>query len=1046
MHPNLTRLTPTSVACVPKSSPLDPLPTLELPGLFKEIIQQASKSRPVIQRKLKNLRFEIDKIEYTLKHEQTIVSELKGGRASKMIIVGALIKLFCLLYNRKTLEKHQISLEQLGKQKQVYFSNIEKLKQMLSNQDKIVEAKIKRVDAKLHEFESLKSFSPEELSLLFDLEYQIRDVLPKIDLPNDAFQKLHNERIIPLIRRAKEVIKEHPIHLSIKAADNKGKAAQACFEALKNLTEKQAILKTSVNSAQDVFLFPEQGTVFKHSDKRAREEEWLVNHLYDLMSEQAVVGTFNIQKASIEKFGIEISQDIQERGFTPEEISPTLCAAITKKLSSGDQLILQEHKKAASLRDDQDLINYQQMAKRQWFLKFPRGQWQSMSLKELQNLYLANKLPVEAEIGSSAKQAIPLTKHINEQTNFFRALNYFPTLKASPQNLYLTPNLNDLAAKTAYELCEQFKWSYIDIKGNKKEVDFKTLHALHLQKEPLKQITALPSLNPLISIPTSFEIDLALDVQWKAISPSLMKLDSTGKKISELIDIQVKPFIKPMILMNSLKKRPLAQETILKRLTPDAEFNAVLTGELQLLDAHDKNLGLTPEPTPEYERFKDISFYLSSYALSFEDLIIEYLEGKIQPTTRLQFRENGQLIQKTLKELPDLQKALDVSWRFVIFDTDLSLSEDNHLQEQVANGETGHLIPYRCVLLETKWKDHPLDETTIKRLINSDDRDLRVKNWIKRDDAPIYKMLSKATKDQLIKQLDPLIEQYTLSEPRRQDEDITVKQLKDDFSQKLSNLKDPKNLAFWQMLENELSFIKIRPNDTIKKIAQRHNLSVKQLKALNPNLDFKPGNQIKIKYNLTSNTKESKNRRLRLAAQLFPRLTKKQQNALTERQNRRKNYLHSYQELYQSKLQNNALFVQIKNFLNQSETPFSSARRIELIQQLQNNQYLFLSNPQSLLSFKQAICQECQPTYFNLMKAMYPLLADAYALAEFVHGKRSAGENIGLFTNPLEKMISSAKTKFPSGSAQRILASQLSQQIATIKDPAFFGHWSYKRT
>jgi LysM repeat protein len=689
---------------------------------------------------------------------------------------------------------------------------------------------------------------------------------------------------------------------------------------------------------------------------------------------------------------------------------------------------------------NQALINYQKMEKQKWYLKLPHEQEVRITtLKELQRLYLAEKLPADALIGLAPQSIFPLATHIANGSLFSLALHYLPTVKATPQKMYLSPDLSNPFDKQVYELCEQFKWSYVDGANQKHVVDFKTLHANFLQKVSMRHINFISSPS-LSKTPTASDLDKALAVKWKAFSPELLQLESGV--VSPLTDVQAKPFIKDMILMNDLDN-PSVKEMILKKLSPESEFNAILTGEVQLLDLHGANLGVAPEPNAEYEKFKHLQFslYPSTDLISFQQLIMKYLESTIDPTTLIQLTENGKTIQKSLKDLPELQKALDVPWQIIIFDTDLSLSEDNRLQFQTRGGVEQHLIPLRSVLLETAWKNQPLSDQTLQRLINSDERDLAVNSWIRKEDAPIYKRLSKTTRKDIENQLKTLLTSITLSKPRKNRKNATIKILQNKFVKEISTMTNAEYLKIWQTLEKDLSFVTILPHDTLETLAKRYHQTVEDLKVLNPKLELKAGQKIKIKYDLTSSSAEAIKKRKQIAGQLFPRLTIRQQQALGERQQRRKVYLTSYQELSQSSLVGSALIDQIENFLSKSEVPLTSTVKKELLDLVQNQRSLFEANPQALQRCKDYLLKECEPSYFNLMKAMYPLLADAYALNVSVYGADRAGINIGFFAAPLEDLILKAKTRFLPNSQEWRLADHLERQINTIKNPAFFGHW-----
>ncbi|MBS0655051.1 MAG: hypothetical protein JSR46_04680, partial [Verrucomicrobia bacterium] len=498
---------------------------------------------------------------------------------------------------------------------------------------------------------------------IFEIESAIRDTL-QTDFPEKAkFQELHSQRIAPLLAQTKESITKSPHHISASAAAVKGKAAQAGLQAIKSLSESHSVIKNSAVSAQQVFLLPDEQVVFKHSHARAEEEERLVNDLFDLMTEQGVVGTFHIQSASRKEFGMQASQEAVNRGYSLEMLTPDLRAAIKKRLSYEDFLLMEQNK---------------------------------------------NTPP-------SAKSK---------------------ALESDTQRLFFTPDIKKAEDKMAYQICEQHQWSYTNAQGEKKECSFKELHKRYLKNEPTTNVQRIPHKSGK-TVPNNEQFERAMNIKWKAVSPELMKLE--GGAAIPLGAIQAKPFISNMLLMSHLSH--FERNILLGRLTADAEFNAVLTGELQLLDLHGGNLGLAPEPTAEYERFKDLKFSTSATAGSkdFNTLLREHIAGAITPDTPIAFVEEGKQVVRPLKDLPALQKALDVKWQLVIFDTDLSLSEGNRLSYQTRAGKEEHLIPIRSCLLETRWKDLPLRQEAVRRLIASDERDERVQSWIAKADAPIYK-------------------------------------------------------------------------------------------------------------------------------------------------------------------------------------------------------------------------------------------------------------------------------------------------------------------
>jgi hypothetical protein len=113
-------------------------------------------------------------------------------------------------------------------------------------------------------------------------------------------------------------------------------------------------------------------------------------------------------------------------------------------------------------------------------------------------------------------------------------------------------------------------------------------------------------------------------------------------------------------------------------------------------------------------------------------------------------------------------------------------------------------------------------------------------------------------------------------------------------------------------------------------------------------------------------------------------------------------------------------------------------RREELLDELQK---LKATSKDSLIEFKNKLCDECYPTYFNLMKAMYPLLADAYYLNQVAYGEDKAGESVGFFGRPLEEAISEVQKGYGRGTPERRVADLLQEKINTTPNTSFFGDW-----
>ncbi len=110
---------------------------------------------------------------------------------------------------------------------------------------------------------------------------------------------------------------------------------------MQNLTENKSVIGTNIDSAQKVYLLPDEKAVCKKSSPRAKEEEQIVNDLFDIMSENAVVGSFNMSTTSRQKFGIPVPEEIKLRGYSLDD-DYNLIIAIQKKLSVNDSLVVTE--------------------------------------------------------------------------------------------------------------------------------------------------------------------------------------------------------------------------------------------------------------------------------------------------------------------------------------------------------------------------------------------------------------------------------------------------------------------------------------------------------------------------------------------------------------------------------------------------------------------------------------------------------------------------------------------------------------------------------
>jgi len=464
--------------------------------------------------------------------------------------------------------------------------------------------------------------------------------------------------------------------------------------------------------------------------------------------------------------------------------------------------------------------------------------------------------------------------------------------------------------------------------------------------------------------------------------------------------VEAKPFVN-MVLVGDLEKMPIAKDRLFDRLTADAEFIAALIGEVQLLDLHSNNLALTPEITEDLSRFSD--FTLDGEEVSLNQLLLAYLNDDIDDMSAIGYREDGILYESQLTSLPnDLRNALDSKWKFVLFDTDTALGESNSLQYQVIKNEKSHLIPLRSCLLETSFKDSPLSAETVSRLLNSKERDQNVRSWATRADAPIFQHLKPEAQKRIGHFIEQKLEKYSLTNIRMQSGKQSMKQIQARFVHDITKPTE-ENRAFWQY---------VQANSTLK--GDLSDIATQK----------------------------------RIAAQFFPRLTLKQQEALFERQASRDHYLQSYHDFASGKPSIRA----IEKFIHANPSLFSITRREALLSELGRiksfdtetttgwlQSYWKGSKEEQIEAFRAHLLEETRPTLFLLMKAMYPLLADVYELAAYAYGEENAGGSIGFFDQPIETIIRIVREHADEESEIGKLATHVEEEIQKVKNPSLLG-------
>lgn len=998
-----------------------------LPVLDRLISRPATASKITVQKtQLKNIELEYEDEQFYYNQLLTELSR-KEEKTKNQCLLGRLARKIYQWYGAIVTEQYRLINDSLLQKKRECETSIASLSL------------------------SLPSEEEQRIETIFKMECQWRRAYKNKNPENDFYQK----KLLPFYIETKKSLITETRNLVIRAAASKGKAFQAYLQGLKLLAEECPVITVSGNTSQQVFVLPKYQVVLKESEEPRREEAFLIQSLFYLTgADHAIASFFFFRNARLDALDMQFSLKARERGYPLTGLPKALSEEIKKRLSYFELIIFHNQKHFLisaknHLKNRTDSKNYSEMNKKEWFIKFPDDpSSQPLSLKDLQKLYIREKLPPLALIGSKGSVPMTFIEHLSNNTLFFQALNYFPNLNNS-LDVYVTPDLSNRDLRIAYEHCEKLKWKYYEEDGKETILDFKTLLARHLQKpvlinslEPLSKNLTLQMIKHEQEIASD-----ALQVRWKIISPEIMK-ERTKKSIVPINDFCAAHYVSKMIRFDTLNE--FGKEKALNRLTPDAQFIAVLTSEFQFLDLHAGNLGIIPHPNKYYQKFERVQFQLlpdPSY-LSLKDLLIKYLNGTIHQETFVRFKDKNEMISQSIMNIPKLQAALDVKWDILLFDLDLALSESNELQFQFRKHDNRpeSLIPLRSVFLESTWRNAPLHPQTIQKLRNSEERDLRVKQWTGYADAPIYQRLPQELIPSIKEMITPLLEEFSLTAYRQHNQYFTLKELRKKFSEELSRFNNHHILEFWNVLEEALSWVAVNSQDTWEGIARRYQQDAKTLRETNIQLNslaqypFKDGEKIKINKDLTSINEKTLARRRKIADQFFPRSSYRQHRALVERQESRKKYLDDFHMIKDSLYTGPKLISQLIDFIQTPTTPLTTSRRNELLNHIKELQKNRIANPANLLFVKQTILDECQPTFSNLTNAIYPLLANALKLNQAIY-KGKAGKRIGHYKYPMDITIHIAKVNNRKNSPIYKLAKSLESQIASTQYPAFFGNW-----
>lgn len=540
-----------------------------------------------------------------------------------------------------------------------------------------------------------------------------------------------------------------------------------------------------------------------------------------------------------------------------------------------------------------------------------------------------------------------------------------------------------------------------------------------MNEEQLKQLT----LNTL-SVQSSY-LQEALNVNWEVSDMALTKEVTTDAGIitQEVQSAQLKNFLEEMILFDEIKNSPIVRERILDRMTQSSIYDAISTAELQLLDLHGNNFGLSPVPNEAYNKWKNVKLTYQCLNESgdrvfkqnvpFKELMIDYINDSVPTNLPIFYTQKGNLRSVVLDQpqfygelVNELHTALNTEWTLNLFDLDRSISESNNFVRYVLGNESGEeeiyeSIAFRSNLLVSYWRDKPLEPEMIDRLLNdSRTSDVNMQKWIDKEDTPLYQQLNQYSlwhENNYI--LQSFINIYTIDNLMRINEfkKFSVESVTDLFVNDLATSNNENHLHLWQVLEQIISFDLSLKRSTVGSdvhvadFAKDFNISVETLKMFNPNLQetelIPQGTVVKYpgeikKIDLTSNTPEAIQEKMKIARQLFPRLTFDQQKALMERQEARTTYLQAFKDLKEGNDED--LLSKLNAFVELKSCPFSTEHKRNLSKYLSEDLSLA-----ELRHTKDRFLEWAHPTYLNLIKAMYPLAADLEKIGKIAYGDDS---------------------------------------------------------
>lgn len=802
-----------------------------------------------------------------------------------------------------------------------------------------------------------------------------------------------------------------PERLEAKIAAEKGPALQAALRMLN--AEKQnpdSVKGTKAQSSQSVVLLPQVELVVKKMHARASEDEAIVSCLLNLCKERTALPVFQIKTFLSERFGF-YNLPIDWK-FKLSDFESAKVFTVAEKVTVGKEKYLQVTARENQLfrHHTKGKEEFDELSGQSWQYRKDK-EWVTVTFSQLADLFLLEKLPLTTKLRFRAKE-LSLTEFVTQESIFHQALDYY----LKQPEYYLAPLIEAKDLKI-YEKMFRTRWSI----KQRTNITFKELLKHFLEGEFDDQTTITPV--GTVDLPNKENI---VQLAWKFLklplglyTPHRHKWDIEGVSLT---DVSVKPFVSGMYRVFELSAA--FAEAVFARLDENSEYNTALMAEIQLYDLHGANIGVTAKKSAENALWMSRTFTVpgNNSPISFHALLRGYYEKNYSDLTRIGCDLGHIYYNGTIAGHKKLHEAIkNVQYELVFFDIDIALAETNevHVGFFRDSNTSGHLIPLRSCLLDQPLKNYSSE--TIKKLTNPGARDAQMLAWLTSVQAPIYSFMKpedqKSIQARVWEFADQPIYSLSATQNRLFSSHTTIATIREKFSKHLAKLNWPDKEAFWAVVQASLEkgqwfrpYV-VKHGETLEMVANNTHTTPQELKELNSWLKtpLVEGIRLITKPNLTTDTDLARKAREKIARQLFPKATTYQIKALQERMQRRNEFLQSYHTLQTlTGTDTNKARDTLRAIVLKRSSPFLQRDKQEYwLPELDQ-----AKTAHELDQLIDRLKPYFAPSYTALCFAMYPFLREVTTALQAIFLKGNREDKIGLFSYPLETLLSDLKKRY----------------------------------